>query len=80
MRLRLTRIVASHQPYMRSCSSRGVVGQRRPLQTGGDRRVPCAYTGLMFAACLPFGPCLTSKLTFCASWSDLNPSALTSEK
>jgi hypothetical protein len=33
------------------------------------------YFGWMFAACLPFGPCFTLKLTFWPSWSDLIPLA-----
>ncbi len=28
------------------------------------RSVEAVYSGWMFAACLPFGPCFTSKLTF----------------
>jgi hypothetical protein len=31
------------------------------------------YSGLIVAACLPFGPILTSKLTFWPSCKDLNP-------
>jgi hypothetical protein len=34
-----------------------------PFAAGGTA-VPACYSGVMFAACLPFGPCFTSKLTF----------------
>src|SRR5260221_14225934 len=34
----------------------------------------------MFDACLPFGPWVTSKLTFCPSFNDLNPGMLMAEK
>src|SRR4051794_30291134 len=38
------------------------------------------YTGLMFDACFPFGPSVTSNDTFWPSCSDLNPEALIAEK
>src|SRR2546426_788526 len=34
----------------------------------------------MFDACFPFGPWVTSKLTFCPSFNDLNPGMLIAEK
>src|ERR1700754_3916915 len=40
----------------------------------------CRYSGWMFAACLPFGPVLTSKETRWFSFNDLNPSERISEK
>jgi len=47
-----------------------------PVQTG----VKAGYSGWMFAACLPLGPCFTSKLTFWFSCRDLKPFACISEK
>src|SRR5271156_5371452 len=38
------------------------------------------HTVWMFDACFPLGPCVTSKLTFCPSFSDLNPGMLIAEK
>ncbi|KGC60436.1 hypothetical protein DM75_3758 [Burkholderia mallei] len=40
----------------------------------------CAYSGLMFAACRPFGPVFTSNSTFWFSCSVLKPSTRISEK
>ncbi len=41
---------------------------RRPIKLRVSQ--PAAW---MFEACLPFGPCVTSKLTFCPSFSVLKP-------
>src|ERR1700761_7414709 len=59
---------------------------RAPMQNGPDgpfcalRRQRRTYSGWIVEACLPFGPCLTSKLTFWFSWSDLKPLDWISEK
>ena len=39
-----------------------------------------AYSGLIFDACLPLGPVVTSKETVCPSLSDLKPPAWIAEK
>jgi hypothetical protein len=44
---------------------RETIGQpRRANGFGGNADVLACYSGWIFAACLPFGPCFTSKLTF----------------
>jgi hypothetical protein len=45
-----------------------------------EREFRRCYSGVILAACLPFGPCFTSKLTFWFSCSDLKPLPWTSEK
>jgi hypothetical protein len=47
---------------------------------GQEREFRRCYSGVILAACLPFGPCFTSKLTFWFSCSDLKPLPWTSEK
>src|ERR1700761_7618842 len=45
-----------------------------------EREFRRCYSGVILAACLPFGPCFPSKLTFWFSCSDLKPLPWTSEK
>jgi hypothetical protein len=56
------------------------IGQPRRSNGSAEARVLACYSGVMFAACLPFGPCLTSKLTFWFSCRDLKPFPWISEK
>src|SRR6185295_6597498 len=62
--------------------------ERKSRKTKAARGRPsCCYlarcraqTFWMLEACFPLGPCTTSKLTFCPSFSVLNPDMLMAEK
>ena len=63
---------------------KGNVGCRRRKKSPVARAFLCnawrTYSGRMLVACSPFGPVVTSKVTRCASFKDLNPLSCIAEK
>ncbi|MGF6880103.1 hypothetical protein OKW35_009637 [Paraburkholderia sp. MM5477-R1] len=51
----------ANTPLQETTLRKDVPATRRPLRNAGLFKL---YSGLMLAACRPFGPCFVSKLTF----------------
>lgn len=71
------RHACSHRRHGRSRQVIGRLKASDPLPQAALHsflnHTPVCYSGVIFEACLPFAPCVTSKLTFWFSCSDLNP-------